>query len=986
MKQADMRADAIQPKMGLSASLFLTLTGVAVLVSAVFWGLAQWNALRCAETLAIRSLAGAMEHAELDLRQRLLPAFEGLSFWGLQLANSPEEDAGSAQWPALARGWFQRTPQVRAIQIVGPPGSHAAFIEEDGICHVFHGMNAPVRWTHLDASGKETASSALDVERWERESGNPWQQLWYTGAVERSQRGKGGGYWIGMAPPALPDAGEGLRIALAVSSPTGIHVLAVDLFMDEYAAPGAEEDAPQTIVFDDRMSVLAPVSGVPLSPTPDSPTGQTESGAFAEALRQWQAASVAPAMLLRADTMHDWAYAFRECTLPGEVRFWVGARTERNRFLRPLGGRAIYGLATGILFASLAAYWLTRLYAVPLRALAERLHSLDSLESARGVWPKSRVREIHQLIESCKDILRQLDRRIRDLARVQTISPAETSDVKRSERVHAIAQEFVRRAAELHEKDIPEPDIPEAAEMEDPHAPILSGSLSDPSRVFVQAMQSTRKQLSSTELKLDAVYREFEALTERARTHEQRLFAQRKALGMLSREFVANGQASEASFAHLLDLAVRTLNVQASGIWIANENRDRLACLARFDRVAHAQGPGGVLQRADCPVFFIAAESQDIIRVRDVSADPRAPRLPMAVDGGPAPDALLITPIFTGGGLRGMICHEHSGEVRTWTVDEENFAIALAQFAAHRIASGRAQHEGRQQPPPQASAGRGMAALDLHEEAPMYRWVLDSAGWIVWALNSAGTITYANLAAEEAYGCDVMELAGRTLSDFAVEGSRHADMQALRRVMAGEEAFAYETEHVGASGKPMLLRVTLTLLQDETGAEMGAVGVAEDITEVRRKERALRERLDHYQDLVDGAPQIIWSADAIGCITFVNPAVRQLYGYSPQELIGQPLTLLGWEGHGQRDLERLYRLLAGAPCTGYHTLHRAKDGRCVRIVATAEVRRDEQGRVNGALGFAMAAEPETDEDMAAGPNKETLPASGGGAATPTGPV
>jgi len=148
---------------------------------------------------------------------------------------------------------------------------------------------------------------------------------------------------------------------------------------------------------------------------------------------------------------------------------------------------------------------------------------------------------------------------------------------------------------------------------------------------------------------------------------------------------------------------------------------------------------------------------------------------------------------------------------------------------------------------------------------------------------------------------------------------------------------------------------------------MGAVAVAEDITEVRRKERALRERLDHYRSLVDGAPQIVWSADAIGCITFVNPAVQRIYGYTPSELIGQPLTTLGWEGQGQRDLERLYRLLAGAPCTGYHTLHRTKDGRRVRVVVTAQARRDEQGRVNGALGFAMASESETDEDAAATP-------------------
>jgi PAS domain S-box-containing protein len=92
----------------------------------------------------------------------------------------------------------------------------------------------------------------------------------------------------------------------------------------------------------------------------------------------------------------------------------------------------------------------------------------------------------------------------------------------------------------------------------------------------------------------------------------------------------------------------------------------------------------------------------------------------------------------------------------------------------------------------------------------------------------------------------------------------------------------------------------------------------------------------------------------------VNPAVQRIYGYTPKELIGQPLTMLGWENQGQRDLDRLYRLLAGTPCAGYHTLHRTKDGRCLRIAVTAEARRDEQGRVNGALGFATPEDTESD--------------------------
>jgi diguanylate cyclase (GGDEF)-like protein/PAS domain S-box-containing protein len=52
----------------------------------------------------------------------------------------------------------------------------------------------------------------------------------------------------------------------------------------------------------------------------------------------------------------------------------------------------------------------------------------------------------------------------------------------------------------------------------------------------------------------------------------------------------------------------------------------------------------------------------------------------------------------------------------------------------------------------------------------------------------------------------------------------------------------------------------------------------------------------HYNlaigDLLDILPDAVIMVDASGRITFVNPAVRSLFGYEPQELLEQPLSLL----------------------------------------------------------------------------------------------
>ena len=64
-----------------------------------------------------------------------------------------------------------------------------------------------------------------------------------------------------------------------------------------------------------------------------------------------------------------------------------------------------------------------------------------------------------------------------------------------------------------------------------------------------------------------------------------------------------------------------------------------------------------------------------------------------------------------------------------------------------------------------------------------------------------------------------------------------------------------------------------------------------DVTVVAGRERILRERQNaRYDAVVGSAPDPILTLDAEGKIQLVNPAAAQQFGYSPDELIGQPLS------------------------------------------------------------------------------------------------
>ncbi|HNV00212.1 MAG: SpoIIE family protein phosphatase [Verrucomicrobia bacterium] len=60
----------------------------------------------------------------------------------------------------------------------------------------------------------------------------------------------------------------------------------------------------------------------------------------------------------------------------------------------------------------------------------------------------------------------------------------------------------------------------------------------------------------------------------------------------------------------------------------------------------------------------------------------------------------------------------------------------------------------------------------------------------------------------------------------------------------------------------------------------------------RQAEQQMRENEMRYRLLWHYSPDAILMADSAGTIGFVNPAVQSVFGYTPEELLGQPVSLL----------------------------------------------------------------------------------------------
>jgi PAS domain S-box-containing protein len=104
--------------------------------------------------------------------------------------------------------------------------------------------------------------------------------------------------------------------------------------------------------------------------------------------------------------------------------------------------------------------------------------------------------------------------------------------------------------------------------------------------------------------------------------------------------------------------------------------------------------------------------------------------------------------------------------------------------------------------------------------------------------------------------------------------------------------------------------------------------------------------------IVDSSEDAILSKDLDGIITSCNAAAERIFGYTPAELIGQPVLILIPPERHQEEAHILARVRAGERVEHFETVRIRKDGRRIDISLTVSAIRDATGAIIGASKVA----------------------------------
>ncbi|HEX3662447.1 MAG TPA: PAS domain S-box protein [Acidobacteriaceae bacterium] len=127
------------------------------------------------------------------------------------------------------------------------------------------------------------------------------------------------------------------------------------------------------------------------------------------------------------------------------------------------------------------------------------------------------------------------------------------------------------------------------------------------------------------------------------------------------------------------------------------------------------------------------------------------------------------------------------------------------------------------------------------------------------------------------------------------------------------------------------------------GQLIGIANVSRDIT-ARREAEETRQRL---ASIVEYSHDAIISESLEGTITTWNRGAELVFGYTAEEAVGQPVTMLAWPGYEDDMRELLRRILADEVVEHYETLRRHKEGHRLVVSLTLSPVRDDAGKLIG---------------------------------------
>jgi signal transduction histidine kinase len=134
------------------------------------------------------------------------------------------------------------------------------------------------------------------------------------------------------------------------------------------------------------------------------------------------------------------------------------------------------------------------------------------------------------------------------------------------------------------------------------------------------------------------------------------------------------------ALARAMFVSAMTLEVSRVGLWRFSADRRTIQVDPMFERERGVWSAGTTLDLTRYPAYAEALGSRRMVRADDARSDPRTRELLADYLAPAGIVAMLDAPVFRGGEVVAVVCHEHTGPLRRWSDRDVDFAVSVADM------------------------------------------------------------------------------------------------------------------------------------------------------------------------------------------------------------------------------------------------------------------------------------------------------------------
>ena len=202
---------------------------------------------------------------------------------------------------------------------------------------------------------------------------------------------------------------------------------------------------------------------------------------------------------------------------------------------------------------------------------------------------------------------------------------------------------------------------------------------------------------------------------------------------------------------------------------------------------------------------------------------------------------------------------------------------------------------------------------ELRQAEEKYRSIVENSLEGIFQTTLDGRFLSANPSLAQMYGYhspeDLLDSLTDTQEQLYVDPERRDEF--IRLIEQHGAVTGFESQVCRKDGSVIWISESTRAVRDESGEIQYYEGSVEDITERNAAQEALRESEERYRELVETAPDVIYTISLHGTLTSLNPSFELITGWSRSEWLGKPFTDLIHPDDLAPATEQFQRVLQG---------------------------------------------------------------------------